>query len=249
MSGSRLKKQLWRRWRRWKKALWAGLVCAGLSLCAWLGLLVPETMSELLESASLQPAEAVWASMHLPAEEGGPETAEVYRPQSGDSDDPAYEALKRRILETGLSRSVHLKSHYLGGEEVETLAGSKSPAELVALLEGYRSWNGRIGEDGSLWLERQVDDLAPSFRDNAYFGVDAEGNLTLFKGPPAEEEALKTFFQMDMRSIKSSLPEPMWKELRDGIRVKDAAEYNSVLSTFSDYARDSAEQVSTGTGH
>ncbi|MNW70567.1 hypothetical protein D3C74_499310 [compost metagenome] len=54
---------------------------------------------------------------------------------------------------------------------------------------------------------------------------------------------LKTFFQMDMGSMKSSLPEEIWKQLHEGIRVQDIEEYNSVLSTFSDYTRDSAEQV------
>lgn len=48
---------------------------------------------------------------------------------------------------------------------------------------------------------------------------------------------------MDMGSLKSSLPESIWKELHEGIRVQDIEEYNSVLSTFSDYAREAAEHV------
>lgn len=43
--------------------------------------------------------------------------------------------------------------------------------------------------------------------------------------------------------MKSSLPEGIMKQLHEGIRVQDIEEYNSVLSTFSDYARDSAEQA------
>lgn len=46
-----------------------------------------------------------------------------------------------------------------------------------------------------------------------------------------------------MGSLKSSLPENIWKELHEGIRVQDIEEYNSVLSTFSDYAREAAEHV------
>lgn len=67
--------------------------------------------------------------------------------------------------------------------------------------------------------------------------------MKLFKGPPVQEKVLKTFFQMDMGSLKSSLPESIWKELHEGIRVQDIEEYNSVLSTFSDYAREAAEHV------
>ncbi|WP_369122684.1 BofC C-terminal domain-containing protein [Trinickia caryophylli] len=39
------------------------------------------------------------------------------------------------------------------------------------------------------------------------------------------------------------MPDHIWKQLQDGIRVQDIEEYNSVLSTFSDYARDTAEEV------
>ncbi|MNZ89817.1 hypothetical protein D3C78_1087530 [compost metagenome] len=88
-----------------------------------------------------------------------------------------------------------------------------------------------------------MNDLSTLTKKEAYIGVDAFGNLKLFKGPPVQEKVLKTFFQMDMGSLKSSLPESIWKELHEGIRVQDIEEYNSVLSTFSDYAREAAEHV------
>jgi forespore regulator of the sigma-K checkpoint len=53
---------------------------------------------------------------------------------------------------------------------------------------------------------------------------------------PAADNVIRTFFQLDIRYLESSLPKETLKQLQDGIRITDMAEYNSVLSTFSDYA-------------
>jgi forespore regulator of the sigma-K checkpoint len=47
---------------------------------------------------------------------------------------------------------------------------------------------------------------------------------------------VRTFFQLDVRSLESSLSKERLHELAGGIRVSDKNEYNSVLSTYSDYA-------------
>lgn len=153
------------------------------------------------------------------------------------------EQLMQTIEHTGISRAVHLKVNYVTGEEIQTLSGLLGPAQLQALIAKHPSWEARISSEGDLWLEKHIADLSPAAKKEGYFGVDEHGNLTLFKGPPVQEEVMKTFFQMDMGSMKSSLPEEIWKQLQDGIRVQDIEEYNSVLSTFSDYARDNSEQV------
>ena len=47
---------------------------------------------------------------------------------------------------------------------------------------------------------------------------------------------MRTFFQLDVGSMESSLPRDVIQRLEEGIRIQDMEEYNSVLSTFSDYA-------------
>ncbi|MNI65262.1 hypothetical protein D3C73_1207580 [compost metagenome] len=116
-------------------------------------------------------------------------------------------------------------------------------AEVLSLLDQHPEWNGTIDSSGNLWLKRTVNDLSPDCKREAYIGIDQVGNLTLFKGPPKREEVLKTFFQIDIGTMKSSLPEKVWKQLQGGIRIQDMEEYNSVLSTFSDFARDSDERA------
>lgn len=54
---------------------------------------------------------------------------------------------------------------------------------------------------------------------------------------------LKTFFQLDVETMESVLPDEVLKQLQEGIRIQDVEEYNSVLSTFSDYALEQTEKV------
>jgi forespore regulator of the sigma-K checkpoint len=175
-----------------------------------------------------------------------PAVAAVYNHIEPDEEE--YAVLDRKdLLEAvsreAVSRTVHLKTTYVSGEEVQTLPGVRTPAQLKELIAEHPGWSGWLSREGDLWLEQRINDLSPLTKKEAYFGVDEQGNLTLFKGPPSAEKVMKTFFQMDMGSMKSSLPEGSWEQLHQGIRVQDIEEYNSVLSTFSDYARDSAEQV------
>ncbi|BCG60486.1 BofC C-terminal domain-containing protein [Paenibacillus sp. URB8-2] len=249
MSAFRLKKQLWRRWRRWKKALWVGTACAVLTVCAWSGLRVSDRLSDLL-TGSMSAVEAKFAELNNHAVSNytllHEQASAVFGQEEpgerilglGDA-----KSLSMIIEDTGLSRKVHYKTSYVSGDEVRDTLGPMNPEKLQALLSEQPDWQGRIGSDGDVWLERNVNDLSPSCKKEAYIGIDNEGNLTLFKGPPKREEALKTFFQIDIGTMKSSLPEKVWKQLQGGIRVQDIDEYNSVLSTFSDYARDDSEQT------
>src|SRR5690606_28399011 len=88
-----------------------------------------------------------------------------------------------------------------------------------------------------------IDDLSADCKQNAYVGIDASGSLTLFEGKPREAKAMKTFFQLDVEHLESALPAEVVQQLHEGIRITDVADYNSVLSTFSDYAIDETEKV------
>ncbi|GJM75082.1 hypothetical protein HMSSN036_72980 [Paenibacillus macerans] len=43
--------------------------------------------------------------------------------------------------------------------------------------------------------------------------------------------------------MESALPADVLKQLQQGIRIQDVEEYNSVLSTFSDFALEQTEKV------
>ncbi|WP_246246378.1 BofC C-terminal domain-containing protein [Paenibacillus lemnae] len=141
--------------------------------------------------------------------------------------------------------NVHLRTVYVCGVE-ERSAGRLNTDGIYALMNSNPALVGRFDEDGQVWLEETVtDDLSPACKEQAYMSVDSQGNLTLFEGPPEKEKVLRTFFQLDIGSMESSLPSDVVRQLQHGIRIQDMDEYNSVLSTFSDYARDLAEDVMT----
>ena len=94
----------------------------------------------------------------------------------------------------------------------------------------------RSDEGGAVALEERIDDLSPACKESAVFGIDKAGNLSLFDGPPERNRVLRTFFQLDVNYMESSLPQDRIDALVRGIRISDVDEFNSVLSSFSDYA-------------
>nr|WP_281069370.1 BofC C-terminal domain-containing protein [Paenibacillus shirakamiensis] len=138
--------------------------------------------------------------------------------------------------------SVHLIKVYKCGEETQSLGRLKG-SEIIDRLKQHPTWQGRIDQQGEVWLESPVNDLSEACKRRGYMGLDAEGNLSLFDGPPQDRNVIHTFFQMDMERIESSLPEKVVNQLKQGIRIQDVEEYNSVISTFSDYAKEQTQKV------
>jgi forespore regulator of the sigma-K checkpoint len=83
------------------------------------------------------------------------------------------------------------------------------------------------------WIKEVPSEMKPN--TVYYFALNSDGYLTLYEGDPDEWQVVRTFFQLDVNHLEGSLPQEVVKELHEGIRISDDAEYNSVLSTFSDY--------------
>lgn len=132
--------------------------------------------------------------------------------------------------------SVILQRIYVCGEELEPL-GRMSAHEVVMMLSEHPEWSASLQRDNeTVMLVHRIEDISDYCREHAHFGVDKRGNFSLFDGAPKEEKVMRTFFQLDIRYMESSLPQQQLNLLNQGIRVNDIDEYNSVLSTFSDYA-------------
>lgn len=146
------------------------------------------------------------------------------------------------LSDTEAKVTVKLRRVYLCGAESETI-GELHSAEALGMLKEHPEWTAELDEDGAVVMEQRIADLSESCKRNAYFGVDKQGRLSLFDGAPKKEKVLKTFFQLDVRYMESSLPKDRIEELARGIRVNDVDEFNSVLSTYSDYAAARTEKV------
>lgn len=137
---------------------------------------------------------------------------------------------------------VVLQTVYICGVETEEL-GRMDTAQLKVLLVQHPEWEAEVTSTDALQLKKRVDDLSPICKQQAYISIDAAGNLNLYEGKPAEENVIRTFFQLDVGTLESSLPDGVLEQLQEGIRVQDKDEYDSVISTFSDFAVDEKHRL------
>jgi forespore regulator of the sigma-K checkpoint len=158
------------------------------------------------------------------------------------SDRGSSNTVMKMLQEDEKDRQVHLTRQYVSDKETLSL-GLMNANAIIQLMLQHPEWSGHVDQAGEVWLTEEIDDISSSCKENGFIGVDKEGNITLYEGPPKKEKVMRTFFQVDIESMESSLPKSVLKELHQGIRVSDVDEYNSVLSTFSDYAIEQTEKV------
>jgi forespore regulator of the sigma-K checkpoint len=166
----------------------------------------------------------------------------VFKFDPTPAEDEIQSAMLERIKEDNHRHPVVLRTQFVCGEQVQQL-GELDGQAVSSLHESHPDALIDMTDDGVVSFTELINDLSPECRDNAFFGLDESGNLTLFNGQPEEDRVIKTFFQLNIQYLESSLPRDTVDQLHRGIRVTDLEEYNSVLSTFSDYAIDETEQV------
>jgi forespore regulator of the sigma-K checkpoint len=113
--------------------------------------------------------------------------------------------------------------------------------QLAQALVTYSGWEIIASDPAKLILFKRENDLAPSCKANGYFGLSPDGVLTLFNGLPAEQQVVQTFYRIDTAKMETRLSKDELESLKRGIRVRDLAEYNSVLSTYSEFQADEAD--------
>jgi forespore regulator of the sigma-K checkpoint len=141
----------------------------------------------------------------------------------------------QEIIAGGKPREVLLVKSYVCGEETQKW-GTKLPGDLIRYREKHPDIQASYGPNGEIFLTEKIDDLSPRCKQDAYFGLDKKGNLSLFDGLPSRDQVIRTFFQLNVELLKSGLPQETVTQLYNGIKIADLAEYNSVISTFADYA-------------
>jgi len=151
-------------------------------------------------------------------------------PAAGEEDESAAAFSAQPPLELILQR------HYVCGELLEERTVTSLPAEAVR--QKYADWEV-VEETGKrLVLAKQVNDLAPQCKANGFFGITDEGLMTLFYGPPEEGRVIRTFYQLDVERLQTSLPHQLARQLREGIRVTTVQEFHSVLSTYAEFSKE-----------
>ncbi|WP_114495701.1 BofC C-terminal domain-containing protein [Fontibacillus phaseoli] len=217
-----IRKQLKKRWRRWKRAIWTIGACVLVALMAWLGMLLSEQMEKLMTKEPL--------------------VLETFGKLEDQLAEESSQDWLEHLRESNQLRIVHLNKIYTCGEESLVL-GLMKPTEISQLSKEHPAWTGRLAPGGDVWFDEHVQGLSDVCRREGYVGIDKNGNLSLFEGPPKQEKVIRTFFQLDVETMESALPSEVLKQLNSGIRIQDVEEYNSVLSTFSDFAVEASEKT------
>lgn len=138
---------------------------------------------------------------------------------------------KTRVTELVLARS------YLCGlreEERKPVIGDS----IDKMLGGYAGWEIIGFQDGKLMLLKRENDISPACKDHGYFGLNEDDILTLFNGMPKEKQVIQTYYPINTSRMEASLSRKEVDALRNGIRIRDLAEFNSVLSTFGSFQDD-----------
>jgi forespore regulator of the sigma-K checkpoint len=140
-----------------------------------------------------------------------------------------------QIKRSGNAHRVFAQKVYVCGQELAEI-GKLSSDQITEYYKMHPQDQVKLTTDGQVYFVEQVEDISAACKHNAFFGLDKNGSLSLFEGPPNEEKIIRTFFQLNIEHLKTSLPQGTFNQLKQGIPISDLAEYNSVLSTFSDYA-------------
>lgn len=223
MSVLSLKRRMRWRWRRWRRAVWTIAACALVFIMACLERPLSDQLKDLLTQKEPVATETLASLQEWDEEQG-------------------QTAFKAALSKPDQPRVVHTATVYVCGTE-QNVIGTLKPAEIFGLMRKHPEWQGRIDEKGEVWLEEHVAELSETCKQKGYIGLDSSGGLSLFEGKPDKEKIMRTFFQIDIKSMETSLPKEIVQQLHDGIRVQDLEEYNSVISTFSDFALEPAHEM------
>ena len=127
--------------------------------------------------------------------------------------------------------TIMLESMYLDGEVSEEIFTEKV-ANLEQLLRQYKEWQLVSRDDTHIVLQKKIDDISPLLKTSGYFGVSTEGILQIFNGVPKSGNSIHSFFQIDMKKLKSYERQ----QLKQGIRVKSKERFVKTIEEMKQYA-------------
>ncbi|QTR84708.1 BofC C-terminal domain-containing protein [Bacillus cytotoxicus] len=128
--------------------------------------------------------------------------------------------------------TVLLERMYLDGEVSEEILTEKV-ANLEQLLQRYKDWQLVDRDDVQIILQKKIDDISPLLKTSGYFGVSDEGILQIFNGVPKNDNAIHSFFQIDMKKLKSYER----AKLKRGIRIKSKERFVKTMEKMKQYAK------------
>lgn len=152
------------------------------------------------------------------------------------TNDIDMEQATQQVNVTFDTKIVMITEYVVGPELIETK--NEAFKNLDDIIEKYPDWEIVGISSDQIILKRYIEDIRPEYKNESYFGLNPEGYLTLYRGNPEDNQVIETFFRIDVESLESGLPTEPVDQLHLGIPIQDLAEFNSVLSTFSEFSLD-----------
>jgi len=121
---------------------------------------------------------------------------------------------------------------YLDGEVSEEIV-EETILSMEDFWAEYADWDLIDLNEAQVVFQQKVDDISPLLKINGYFGVSDEGTLNIYEGKPSEEKVIQSFFQINLKKLKSH----QQRELQDGIPVLSRDHYEEVLKMYKKYAK------------
>jgi forespore regulator of the sigma-K checkpoint len=120
---------------------------------------------------------------------------------------------------------------YLDGEVSEEIV-EETIISMEDFWAEYAEWNLVDQDEVQVVFQKNVDDISPLLKINGYFGISDEGTLNIYEGKPSGEKVIQSFFQINMKKLKSH----QQQELEKGIPVISRDRYEEVLKMYQKYA-------------
>ncbi|MBO8155950.1 MAG: BofC C-terminal domain-containing protein [Bacillaceae bacterium] len=129
------------------------------------------------------------------------------------------------------SVQVVLRTKYIDGyeEEEKRVETIWSMRDFWSMYEG---WKVVEQSEDQIVFMKSIDDLSPVIKEFGYFGLNEHNVLTIFKGKPEKQEAVQSFFQIDVGKLESF----DFKKLQEGIKIKSKRDFEEVIETYKEYA-------------
>lgn len=96
----------------------------------------------------------------------------------------------------------------------------------------YDGWEVINQSDNQIIFGKEMNELSPVIKKNGYFGVNDEGELTIFDGIPENQKAIQSFFYIDTDKLESRKSE----ELQKGIKINSKDQYLSLIKEYEQYS-------------
>lgn len=121
---------------------------------------------------------------------------------------------------------------YLDGEVSEEII-EETIWSMEDFWAEYEEWDLVDQDDVQVVFQQKVDDISPLLKINGYFGISEEGILNIYDGNPSDDKVIQSFFQINMKELKSQ----QHQELQKGIPILSRDRYEEVLKTYKKYAK------------